>query len=193
MAESHVRIDEGIKRGPRKPRVDSRAAKGLTPKPRPDDLGSWKIPPDLNPDDVIHRYLTAATTSQIAASYGLSRRALVKWLRTERPEQWREAQIIRAHDKLEQAEDALEVADDAISLARPREVAKAMQYRLTALDKDYQPKQEVTVKQELRIETVLDGEACALLSKIRARSVAHTPNAALLQPIIDVEPTSNES
>ena len=165
--EAHVRIDEGVKRGPRKIPTNSRTARGLTPKPRLDDLGSWKIPADLNADEVINRYLTEATTTQIAASYGLSRRALVKWLREQRPKEWREAQLIRAHAKLEQAEDEMEVSEDAISLARTRETARAMQYRLTSLDVDYRPKQELTVS----VQPVLTINA-----------VASLPNAALLLP-----------
>ena len=139
------RIDAGVKRGPRKTPSNARALRGLPPKPRLDDLGSWQIPATLNPDEVIDRYLTEATTSQIAASYGLSRRALTKWLRETRPDAWREAQLIRAHAKLEQAEDEMEVAPDPLSLARNDRVSKAMQFRLTALDRDYRPKQEVTI------------------------------------------------
>ena len=183
--EAHVRIDEGLKRGPRKPQNGSRRS----PKA---DLGSWTIPPDLNPHEVLQRYLTEATTSQIAGQYGLSRKALVKWLRETVPGEWRAVQLVRAHDLKDCATEEIGFATDALSLARARELLKAAQFELTSLDKDYQPKQQVTITNEIRIETVLDGEACALLGKIRARSVANNPNAALLQPIIDVEPTNNE-
>ena len=191
--EAHVRIDEGVKRGPRKTPVNSRAARGLSLKPRPEDLGSWKIPPELNPDEVIKQYLTEATTSHIARSYGLSRRALTKWLREQRPKEWKEAQLIRAHVRLENAEDAMEEDEkDALSLAYARESGKMAQFRLQALDEDYRPKQEVTVTNLVQIETVLDGEACQLLGKMLAQSVAsntHCPAPSSdLPSVIDVTP-----
>ena len=111
------------------------------------DLGSWQIPPDLNPHEVLQRYLTEATTSQIAGQYGLSRKALVKWLRSTVPTEWKEIQLIRAHANLEQGEDGIEDAEasqSAISLACTRERIKAAQWRLQSLDKDYHPKQEIT-------------------------------------------------
>lgn len=161
--EAHVRIDEGIKRGPRK---NSREARGLTPKPRPDDLGSWKIPPELDPDEVIARYLTEDSTSKIAREYGLSRRAMVKWLREQRPKQWREAQLIRAHVKLEDAEDSMQAPTDPLSHAGARDTARAMQFRLTSIDPDYQPKQEIqhtVVAPTLNITVVSAQHAAPLL------------------------------
>ena len=188
MNEAHVRIDEGVKRGPRKKRKDSRELRGLTPKPRPDDLGSWKIPATLDPDEVIGKYLTEATTTHIAASYGLSRRALVKWLREQRPKEWKEAQLIRAHEKLEIAEDGIENSDDALSLARPRELAKAMQFRITALDPDYRPKQEVMHTGEINLVSVLDGHCDRLLDRIGAAQ-RHVAPPLTQSNIIDVEET----
>lgn len=137
MAESHVRIDEGIPRGPK-----IRNGIPTRPSPKP-DLGTWHIPTDLDPDHVLDRYLTDSTTSQIAGQIGVSRKALVKWLREQRPQQWREVQLIRAHCRLDDGEDGIEGSCDALSLARARETVKAAQFRLTALDEDYRPKQEV--------------------------------------------------
>ena len=170
------RIDRGVPRGKRKTPVNSRVARGLTPKPRPEDLGTWVIPKDLDPDKVIEQYLSEASTSHIAASYGLSRRALVKWLRQVRPEAWREAQIIRAQAKLEHAEDAMGdevLSPDALSLARMRETAKAMQFRLQALDKDYQPKQNIDVQlnHTVSIESSLSQSSLSLLAKLRGETL----------------------
>ena len=152
--QAHVRIDEGIRRGPRL-KSKRRNGKLVNPSPKA-DLGTWIIPPDLDPQEVLDRYLTEATTSQIAAQYGLSRKALVRWLRTVRPADWKEVQLIRAHCNLEAGEDGLLDASDALSLARMRESVKAAQFRLVALDKDYHPKQEVThtIQPVLVINTV---------------------------------------
>ena len=139
---SHVRIDEGVKRGKRRP-----IREGLPTRPaHPADLGTWVIPAGLDPDKVLDQYLTESTTSQIAAQYGLSRKALTKWIREQRPEQWKQAQALRALCTKEDAEDGLRGAADGLSLARARELLKSAQFDLQAIDPDYQPKHHVTVE-----------------------------------------------
>lgn len=169
----HQRIDEGVKRGPRyKHKPPKRSPKA--------DLGTWVIPVDLSPDTVIERYLTESTTSQIAAQYGLSRKALVRWLRQTKPQEWKQVQIIRALCRTEDAEEGIDGACDALSLARAREQLRAGQWTLERLDSaNYGPKQEVTVKQEVSIDQVLDGLADQLLSKIRG-NVALQDNSQVI-------------
>ena len=159
MTKAHVRIDEGVKRGPRKPGTGLRSPKA--------DLGTWVIPPDLDPREILDRYLTEATTGQIAAQYGLSRKALTKWLRQTVPAEWKETQLIRAHTMIEQGEDGILDAPDALSLARMRETVKAAQFRLQALDPDYHP------KQELRVEHV--GDLGDRLRRSRERVIDVSP------------------
>ena len=163
-----TRIDRGVKRGPK-------AAKTALPRSPLADLGSWTIPPDLNPHEVLQRYLTESTTSQIAGQYGLSRKALVKWLRSTVPNEWKEIQLLRSHVNLDDGEDAIGLAGDALSLARAREQVKAAQWRLQALDHDYHPKQEVTIDDKrsdlgdrLRRsrERVIEGEVIAAPQQI---------------------------
>ena len=149
------------------------------------DLGSWVIPQDLKPQDVLQRYLTESTTSQIASQYGLSRKALVRWLREVVPVEWRQIQLTRAHVFIEDGEDGLAVAPDALSLARAREMVKAAQFRLQALDPDYHPKQELTIKDDTDL-----GER---LRRARERVIEGEPVKALvapqlLQSTIDVTP-----
>ena len=166
--EAHVRIDEGIKRPRRKPGELSR---------RPEDLGSWKIPSDLNPDEVIDRYLVAETTTKIARQYGLSRRALVAWLRDVRPEEWKRVQIIRALIKKEDSETGLETAPDALSLARARECLRSAQFDLERLDsRNWGQKQEVSVSGTINFTT-----AIREISERRLGNVAPEPQ------IIDVQ------
>jgi hypothetical protein len=140
--EANVRIDKGIKRGPK---VQARPGPGkLARNPETGHIVKL-IPDDLDPNTVLQRYLTEETTSQIAASYGVSRKTLTAWLREKQPDQWKRVQIIRALDMKDKGNDGLEVADDALSLARSREIVKSAQWELQALDKDYQPKQQVSV------------------------------------------------
>src|SRR3990167_1408028 len=103
MAESNIRIDEGIKRGPRKVYKHRRRS----PKA---DLGSWSIPEGLDAQEVINRYLTEETTSQVATQYGLSRKALVKWLRETAPDQWKQVQVIRALCRKDDGDEGIEGA-----------------------------------------------------------------------------------
>ena len=140
--EANKRIDSGIKRGPKRRPIRS----GLPTNPTdPADLGTWHIPPDLNPDSVLERYLSESSTSQIAKQYGLSRKALTKWLRQVRPSEWKQAQVLRALCIKEDSEDGLASAADPLSLARAREMLKGAQFDLVSLDDDYRPKTDVTL------------------------------------------------
>ena len=135
MAE-HIRIDEGIKRGKRK--KDER----VLPPGHP-DLGTWKIPENLDPEEVIKRYLIDGKTATIAARYGVSRKALTRWLREVKPQEWREAQRLRAHTMLEDSEEQISDARDPFTLAKARELNRAAQFRLQSIDPDYAQRHQV--------------------------------------------------
>lgn len=140
MAESHVRIDEGIKRGPRlRPLPPSRRKRALYP------ACNSKLA-NLDATRVIEQYLQDKTTSQIAKHYGVHRSGLHQWLLRNCEEQWREAMIARAMSALEEAKDNLRVAPDALSLARAREELRSAQWELERLfSRLYGQKQEVTI------------------------------------------------
>ena len=156
-----TRIDRGVKRGPRNPHK--------APTRRPEHkVGT--IPPNLDPDSVLDRYLTESTTSQIAYDYGVSRKTLVRWLVEQRPEQWKKIQVIRALCRKEDGDEGIEVACDALSLARAREQLRSGQWDLERLDsKNYAPKQEVTVVNEIKIDSVLEGSIQALIERVAAK------------------------
>ena len=174
--EAHVRIDEGVKRGPRNQRIS-------TPRKRaPNGQILKAIPEGLDPYEVLDRYLRADTTSSIAAEYGCSRKTLVAWLREKAPEAWKHVQIIRALEKKEVGDEMIEGSEDALSLARARELLKSGQWDLERLDSNnYGQKQEVTVS----VQPVLT------IIAVR-QDVASLPNAAVLQGnTITPEPDSN--
>lgn len=85
---------------------------------------------DLDPKDVIERYLAEQTTKEIAASLGVTRSALNQWLLVHAEGDWKAAQIIRAHKRKDEAEDELDSASDPLSLARARERLRAAQWDL---------------------------------------------------------------
>ena len=134
----HQRIDEGL---PRKPK---RRNGKITHPSNPADLGTWVIPTDLDPDAVLQQYLSESTTAHIASQYGLSRKALTRWLRQQRPNEWREIQALRAFCTKEDAQTGLTIAPDALSLSRARELLRSAQFDLQALDPDWRPKQELS-------------------------------------------------
>lgn len=139
----HVRIDEGVKRGPRKlPRWRKAQIKARDAQGRAVSV----IPKDLLPAEVISRYLSDERTADIAQSYGIARSRLNQWLLEHAEESWRKAQVARAVTALERAKDGLEEAVDPLTLARCREQLRGAQWELERLySRLFGQKQEVTV------------------------------------------------
>ena len=123
----HVRIDEGIKRGPRKKtsdrwkRIKSRDSVGQA---------LAVIPADLLPAQVLDRYLSDERIADIAASYGVKRSRLNQWLLEHAEEHWRKAQIARAITLKEEAQEELASAADPLTLGRARERLRSAQWDL---------------------------------------------------------------
>ena len=174
--EAHVRIDEGVKRGPRKPRTAPRLA--------PLNVEGREYHPTklqgVDPLAIITRYLNGETSDQIALTLKCTRQGLSYYLRKTAEEDWREAQIVQAIERKDSAEDLLGTAGDPLSLARAREQLRAAQWDLERLfSRLYGPKQEVThvVQPVLTINT-----QPAPGRIIDAEIVAETTNGAALQP-----------
>ena len=131
----HQRIDEGVDRPAHAQPAITRALEG----------DSWTIPDGLDPDAVLLEYLTAGKTSGIAQRYGIRRGALTRWLQGQRPEQWKQIQIIRALCTKEDGQEEIYDAGTALQLARARELVRAAQWDLERLDSaNYGQKQEIT-------------------------------------------------
>ena len=168
--DAHLRIDAGVKRGKRQ-----KSTRPAIPKPAY-DAGLWHVPAHVNPDEVIARYMSEATTAQIAQSYGCTRKALTRWIRAQRPDEWKAAQALRALCTKEDAETGLSVAPDALSLARARELLKSAHFDLQALDEDYRPRSDVHIEitgdlgERLRRsrERVIEGQATNLGASLGA-------------------------
>ena len=185
--EAHVRIDEGIKRGPRRPQKRRRDPDRpqLTPQPI---LGGKLATADLNA--ILERYLADESTAAIAASLNVHRSALHQWLLRNAEEPWKQAQIARAITEWEEAKDQLQAADDALSLARARERLRSAQWSLERLfSRLFGPKQELTITDKTDLgerlrrarERVIEGEC-----------VAETPIAAVHTGIPAIEDKSGE-
>ena len=169
------RIDAGVKRGPKSGIPQRRPGPGKMRR-SPITGAVEPVPADLKPAEVLQRYMTEETTSQIAAHYGMRRKALVRWLREVAPVEWKAVQLVRAHDRKETGNEQLEAADDALALARAREIVRSAQWELAALDPDYRPKQEIAVTHtdlgdRLRRarERVIDAESVASTQQIEQK------------------------
>ena len=184
----HVRIDEGVKRGPRHRKP--------SPLRRDPETGAVQaIPQDLDPQYVLDLYLQAPTTSTVARTLGLRRSSLTLWLRERCPEDWKNVQIARALIRKEDADEDLsdpERTPDALSLARAREMLKSGQWDLERLDSsNYGPKQEIThidgdLGDRLRraAERTVEGEA-------RVIPETDTPKPSYPQAQVDIISTDN--
>tara|TARA_R110000868_G_scaffold128031_1_gene335967 strand:- start:166 stop:606 length:441 start_codon:yes stop_codon:yes gene_type:complete len=84
----------------------------------------------VSPKEVIERYLTEETTTQIAKTLGVTRSGLNYWLLRTAETEWKDAQALKALRRKEEAEDAMETAHDAFTLARARELLRAAQWDL---------------------------------------------------------------
>ena len=80
----------------------------------------------VDPKDIIQRYLSDESTKDIAASYGVTRQALGKFLLQSSESEWKEAQVARAIARKESAEDDLE----AITIAKINAADKEERERL---------------------------------------------------------------
>ena len=156
--EAHIRIDEGIPRGPKtipSPIPAKETSQVERTEPRQGKLAN------LNAQDVLARYMQGETTTQIADSLDVTRQGLGYWLRQHAQEDWREAQIILAVERKEKAEDDLDAANDALSLARAREQLRGAQWELERVfNRVYAQKQELTGKDggPLQVQIVRFGE-----------------------------------
>lgn len=190
--EAHVRIDKGVKRGPRgpykprKPKVDAQLTTDSLGQPTTTQNKPAGKLAEANPKQVLERYLQGETTTQIAASYGVTRQGLGYFLRSTAPEPWQQAQIILAVERKEKAEDALETAPDALSLARAREQLRGAQWELERVfSRIYGLKQEVTLTHAVPLEVAKEIE----LLREELRLVAPKQHDATHKPaIIDVVP-----
>lgn len=155
------------------------------------------IPPDLNPHEVLQKYLSEQTTSQIAKSYGIKRKSLVAWLRTTVPNEWKQVQITRAFIRKDDAESDLEDGMvegtlDPLSLACARELLKAGQWDLERLDSgNYGQKQEVTHKVDVvNLEEALAVSMNAIMQKLVHTGVMSNPTPNVINDLpepVDVQ------
>jgi predicted transcriptional regulator len=85
---------------------------------------------NVNPEDILERYLAEETSTEIAQSLGVTKSALSLFMLKHAEEQWRSAQVVKALKRKEEAEDLIETASNPLDLARAREKLKSAQWDL---------------------------------------------------------------
>ena len=166
----HTRIDEGVKRGPRKkpgPKPTS---------PRHDNGQFINILPN-EPESIkaaLEAYCNGATLLDLAKQYGVTRQAVYGWLLGELGGEQHSHLVTRALTaRIAKGDEMLDTADNPLDLQRGREQARNarldLERRRSSL---YGAKQEVTVKTEEHISLVLEGDVSSLIERIAAKRQA---------------------
>lgn len=124
--ESHVRIDEGIKRGAVQPAA-------AWPQRKPPTAG--KLGPNFDATTVLERYLQGEEIADIADSLNVHPKALnYHLLKPDIREAWRQAQVAVSLAENQESKEVVRQAPDALSLARARETLRSSQWDLERLE-----------------------------------------------------------
>ena len=172
----HVRIDEGIKRGRRTPRIVKTAEVERQARRAPGADGRFNSTYPIEQRNAA--VLEAANGLEIgilpedvAAKHGIPRSTLYSWLLDNQTAQ--EARSRFFHHKIAQCLDSMEHAsDNPLDLARWRDLRRAWAETAAVRDSaNYAPKQEVKVTAEVKMITVLDSLSQSILDRINTVSV----------------------
>ena len=85
---------------------------------------------DVDPKDILERYLAEEPSDRIAQSYGVTRAALSLFMLKHAEQDWKDAQLTKALIRKERAEDLMDRADNALDLTRAREQLRSAQWEL---------------------------------------------------------------
>lgn len=177
----HVRIDEGIKRGPRKK---------TGPKPSSPRRNNGQFVPTLPNDPqsiakALQDYCNGSTLLQIGQQYGVTRQAVYGWLLGELGGEQHAALVTRALTaRIANGDEMLDGANNPLDLQRGREQARNARLDLERRRSHlYGQKQEVThtIQPVLHIHTAPQIEAQSVALPVSCAA----PTEAL--PIKDAE------
>ena len=85
---------------------------------------------DVDPKDILERFLAEESGEQIARSYGVTRAALSLFMLKHAEQDWKDAQLTKAIVRKEKAEDLMDRADNPLDLTRAREQLRSAQWEL---------------------------------------------------------------
>lgn len=150
----HVRIDEGVKRGPRKNKTKrAKTTKAEitanTPATRPRDEETKRflsiLPADLDDAEIFRRLAAGERISQIAKEYGVTPEAF--YMRYQGNQAYLQARENGTDSRLDKGEDEIDLSTDPFSLTRGRELFNAA-FRRAQVEFPHRwgQKQEVTLR-----------------------------------------------
>lgn len=118
---NHVRIDEGVKRGPRRKGAPAR------PNKRSYTLEGSKSVPAENRELIIAKVASGTLMRDVAAELGVSAAVISQYLASD-PE-YQKAKESGIEQQLEYWQSMIETADSPLNLARAREAFRAASWR----------------------------------------------------------------
>jgi transposase-like protein len=129
-----------------------------------------------DPKAILGQYLQGKKTAEIAKAYGVSRQALGYWLRQHAEEDWRQAQVVLATHRKEDAEEALDSAkrtSSPLALARARERLKAAQWDLERVCRRIYGDSGAPVVSADQLETLLVRVSSRMLQEKQVNALPH--------------------
>lgn len=91
---------------------------------------SLPVPDWFNPKKILAEYVEGKSTEKIAQSLGVTKPKLVHYLTTRAPEDWKEAVLIRALKRQEEAEEEIDGAGDHLALRKAEAKLKSAQWNM---------------------------------------------------------------
>ena len=181
--EAHIRIDEGIKRGPRKRGIKRHLIENAARQRARDNKGQYLA--EYTPEsrqaavqDALRSLERGETVLDVATRHKIPRSTLESWLIASNDAS--EARSLFYAWQIAECIDGMRTAgDNPLAHARARDMRRAWAETAAVRDRNFAPKQEVSVVSQIIIEAVLDGHCERLLAKLAPQ---------LPQRIIEVEP-----
>ena len=187
MTEAHIRIDEGIKRGPRVKRheVENKARERARSE-RGTFLPRWsKEQRQAALTDALESLERGETVPDVANRHGIPRSTVEAWLIAGDHEQNPLARSLFYSQQIADCMEGMRTATDPMALAQARDLRRAWAETAAVRDRNFMVKQQVSVDYSVRIDPALIGRAAELLDQMRDVTPTNSVpghNAALLQP-----------
>lgn len=124
---------------------------------------------DVDPKDILDRYLGEENSVEIAKSLGVTKAALSYFMLKYAEDQWKDAQLVKALIRKEAAETKLETADNQLELTRAREMLKSAQWDLERVCRRIYGQDQPATSQAVQIN----------ISLRRARELQEEPSSPL--------------
>ena len=138
---------------------------------------------DVDPKDVLQRYLAEESSDSIAKHYGVTRAALSLFMLRTAENEWKDAQVTKALIRKERAEDLMDKADNALDLTRAREQLRSAQWDLERVcrriyGQDSPPAHVVPIQINIGIRRAEQQSGAAIESGAEVEIVSKTNESA---------------